>query len=178
MWHRGANPANAAVIAFDDSLRNSPFIVVGRRATSPAVRVNVVIAFDAHRRLACPINVAQTILDGADAIRPWFGVTAVGHRRLAITPIGPVSLDVVDERWDPSQHALEVRGSRRRTQLRGHLTFRSIVHAIERGRVVDGTEIWVHVELTSAEQGDRLAKAVPLLLHRGLDLLPSELDAR
>jgi hypothetical protein len=55
---------------------------------------------------------------------------------------------------------------------------RSIVHAIERGRVVDGTEIWVHVELTSAEQGDRLAKAVPLLLHRGLDLLASELDAR
>lgn len=136
------------------------------------------IAFDAHRRLACPIEVAHTILDGADAIRPWFGVTAVGPRRLAPTPIGRVSLDVVDERWDPSQHALEVRGHRRRTQLHAHLTLRSIVHAIERGRVVDGTEIWIHVELTSAVHRDRLSKAVPLLLHRGLDLLASELDAR
>jgi hypothetical protein len=52
------------------------------------------------------------------------------------------------------------------------------VHTIERGRVVDGTEIWIHVELTSAEHRDRLARVVPLLLHRGLDLLASELDAR
>jgi hypothetical protein len=85
---------------------------------------------------------------------------------------------VVDERWDPSQHALEVRARRRRTQLRAHLTPRSIAHTIERGRVVDGTEIWIHVELTSAEHRDRLARGVPLLLHRGLDLLASELDAR
>lgn len=112
MWHRGASPANAAVIAFDDSPRNTPIIVFGRRATSPAACANAVIAFDAHRRLACPIEVAHTILDGADAIRHWFGVTAVGPRR------------------------------------------------------------------PSAEHRDRLSKAVPLLLHRGLDLLASELDAR
>ncbi len=174
MWYRGAAPA---VIAFGDSLRSTPFIVFGRRATSPAACGCVVIAFDGARRLACPIEVAHTILDGADAIRPWFGVTAVGPRRLASTPIGGVSLDVVDERWDPSQHALEVRARRRRTQLRAHLTLRSIVHTIERGRVVDGTEIWIHVELTSAEHRDRLARVVPLLLHRGLDLLASELDA-
>ena len=112
MWYRGAAPA---VIAFGDSLRTTPFIVFGRRATSPAACGCVVITFDGARRLACPIEVAHTILDGADAIRPWFGVTAVGPRRLASTPIGGVSLDVVDERWDPSQHALEVRARRRRT---------------------------------------------------------------
>ena len=174
MWYRGAAPA---VIAFGDSLRSTPFIVFGRRATSPAACGCVVIAFDGaagwRARSKSPTRFSMALMqyDRGSA-----------SPRLALGALQALRSEESALMWSTNDGTQPARSRGARTsptnQLRAHLTLRSIVHTIERGRVVDGTEIWIHVELTSAERRDRLARVVPLLLHRGLDLLASELDAR
>ena len=131
---------------------------------------------DDHIVVACPGGEAMPLLNGPDQLASWFRAGRNETSTTITSDLGDCVLVRTCERWEPSDQVLTVDGSIEGVAVHAHLTILAVVHSISDGRVHEGTEIWVHVELGRGAGARRIARIITAAITRGLEHLRLELE--
>jgi hypothetical protein len=135
-----------------------------------------VLFIDDHLVVACTPGDVLRCLAGPPATAGWFGGHRDGFRTTITSPVGDLVLQRAHEEWRPDDGAYSVVGTTGDLWFRAHLTVRAVIRSDADQRLLQGSELWGHVELGPAGQATHAGVVIRQVLRRGLEHLRLELD--